>query len=91
MLISAMFCEQPSNVFITVKSRGQIACISRTKHDLGLKTGAIVFYDLTLDYESLFRNFLGIELMIDFCPVVARKKWMILNDEDFHLENDVFY
>jgi hypothetical protein len=50
-----------------------------------------VFYDLTLGYESLFSDFLGIELIIDFCPVVAREKLIILNDGGFHLENDIFY
>jgi hypothetical protein len=91
MLISAIFSEKPSNVFTTVISRVQIACISPTKHDLGLKTGAVVFYDLTLCYESLFRNFLGIEYQLHFCLVVARENLMILNDESFYLENEVFY
>jgi len=44
---------------ITVKIRFSIADISLTKHDLGLKPGAIVFYDLVLGYNSLFSNFLG--------------------------------
>ena len=63
-----MFSEQPSNVFTTVKSTLKVACISPTKHDLGLKTSAIVFYDLTLRYGSLFSNFLGIEWINDFWP-----------------------
>jgi len=29
-----------------------------------------VFYDLTLGYESLFSNFLGIELIIDFWQIL---------------------
>ena len=43
-----------------------MAYISPTKRDLGLKTSAIVFYDLTLGYGSLFSNFWGVELIIDF-------------------------
>jgi hypothetical protein len=37
-------------------------------HNLGLGTGAIVFYDLTLAYGSLFSDFLGNDLIIDFWP-----------------------
>ena len=62
-----------------------------TKRDLGLKTSVIVFYDLTLGYGSLFSDFLGIELIIDFCLVLARENLMILNDGGFHLKNEVFY
>jgi hypothetical protein len=61
------------------------------KRDLGLKTGVILFYSLVLGYEALFRNFFGMELMINFAPVVARENLKILNDESFHLENEVFY
>jgi hypothetical protein len=61
------------------------------ERDRGLETSAIVFNDLTLGSESLFHNFLGIELTIDFCPVVAREKLILLNDRSFHLENGVFY
>ena len=91
MFISAMFSEQTSNVFTTVKSRVKIAYISPTKHDFGLKTSAIVFYDLTLGNGSLFSSFWGIELIIDFALVVAREKLLILNDGGFHLENEFFY
>ena len=72
-----------SNAFITVKSRFCVACISPANHNLGLKTGAIVFYDLTLGYGLLFYNFFGIELIIDFALIVAREKWMILDDRGF--------
>jgi len=70
MLLNAMFSKQPSNVFTTVKSRVYIACISPTKRNFCLKTGAIVFYDLTLGYGPLFSDFLGIELMIDFWQIL---------------------
>ncbi|KAL9544500.1 hypothetical protein MBANPS3_007601, partial [Mucor bainieri] len=43
-----------------------IACISSTKHNLGLGGGAIVFYDLALPYGLLFRHILGNEEIDDF-------------------------
>jgi hypothetical protein len=70
ILISAMLGDQPSNVFTTAKSRYLIAYISPTKRNHGLGTGANVFYDLTLGRESLFRNFLRIELIIDFWQIL---------------------
>ncbi|KAL9555968.1 hypothetical protein MBANPS3_002117 [Mucor bainieri] len=83
--------KQHSNAFVTVKMRLLIACISSTKHDLGLKSGAIVFCDLTLPHGSLFSKKLGIDFQLDFGPVVARENLSISKNEDFHLENEVSY
>ncbi|KAL9554154.1 hypothetical protein MBANPS3_002954 [Mucor bainieri] len=62
-----------------------IAYISPTKHNLGLKTSGIVFYDLTLPCGSLFRNNLGTEEIDDFsrfrpcgskAKMVEFREWM---------------
>ena len=89
--ISALLSEHPSNVFTTIKMTVWIADISPTKLDLGLRTSAIVFYDLTLGCGSLFRLFLGNDLTIDFGPVLARENLMISGNCDFGPQNEVFY
>ena len=83
MSISALLSEQPSNVFTSAKLRLSIAFISLTRHDIGLKTSAIVFCDLNLGYGLLFHNFFGNDLIIDFGPVLARAKSMKIDDRGF--------
>ncbi|KAL9538697.1 hypothetical protein MBANPS3_010734 [Mucor bainieri] len=80
-IISAFAMDQRFDTVPTV----MIACISPTKHDISLGTSAIVFYDLTLGYGSLFSDNLGIELIVEFsqfwpCGSKAKlddfKEWM---------------
>ncbi len=66
IFLSALLSEQPSNVFTTVKITISIACILPKRHNLGLGTSAIVFYDLILGRGSLSSDFLGKVLIIDF-------------------------